>query len=95
MEQKYQINMDTTIVTALYDIGRDGWKQPFNRSYSDYFQYFNNILSLNCNLVVYIDEKDLNIVQNLRSYIDSDLNKTKIILKSFKESVIFVLYIFL
>lgn len=79
------MNNNTTIVTGLYNIGRDEWKHPFNRSYSDYFQYFNNILSLNCNLVIFIDEKDLNIVQNLRSYIDPDLNKTKIVLKNFKD----------
>jgi protein YibB len=78
-----EIDLNTTLVTGLYDIGRENWNSPFNRSYSNYFKYFENVLSLNSNIVIYIDEKDLEKVIILRSKIDPDLKKTKIILNKF------------
>jgi protein YibB len=76
--------MNTTIVTGIYDIGRGSWPN-FNRTYNEYFKYFKNILSLDCNIVIYIDEKDLNVVTLLRSEIDPNFNKTKIITNNFTE----------
>ena len=76
--------MKTTIVTALYDIGRGSWTN-FKRSYNEYFKYFKNVLSLDCNIVIYIDEKDLNVVRLLRSEIDPEFKKTKIITNKFTE----------
>ena len=84
MVQKYQINMDTTIVTSLYDIGRGSWPN-FKRTYNEYFKYFKNILSLDCNMTIYIDEKDLNVVNLLRSEIDPEFKKTKILTNKFTE----------
>jgi protein YibB len=76
--------MNTTIVTGIYDIGRGSWP-IFNRTYSEYFKYFKNVLSLDCEMVIYIDDKDSNAVKILRSKIDPEFKKTKIVTKSFIE----------
>lgn len=75
--------MNTTIVTSLYDIGRGSWNNLFQRSYQEYFKYFKNILSLDCNMVIYIDEKDYDTVKTLRSEIDPFFKKTKFNINSF------------
>lgn len=77
--------MNTTLVTGLYDIGRGNWNNVFRRSHSEYLEYFKNILSLDSNLIVFIDEKDLNTVQIFRAKVDPFFEKTKIITKSFTE----------
>lgn len=75
--------MSTTIVTALYDIGRGQWNNTFQRSHDEYIEYFKNILSLDCNLSIYIDEKDASAVQFFRSKIDPEFKKTEISLTPF------------
>lgn len=77
--------MNTTLVTALYDIGRGKWGNVFKRTHEEYLEYFQNILSLDSNLIVFIDEKDLNAVELFRSKIDPYFEKTRIITKSFVE----------
>ena len=75
--------MNTTIVTSLYDIGRGSWNNIFQRSYQEYFKYFKNVLLLDCNMVIYIDEKDFDTVKLLRSEVDPSFQKTKFIINSF------------
>jgi protein YibB len=75
--------MNTTIVTSLYDIGRGKWDNVFRRSHEEYLKYFENVLLLDCNIIIYIDEKDLNTVQIFRSKIDPTFKKTKIVLSPF------------
>lgn len=75
--------MNTTLVTALYDIGRGKWNNIFQRSHEEYLGYFKNILSLDSNLIIFIDEKDLHTVEVFRSKIDPFFEKTKIITKRF------------
>jgi protein YibB len=77
--------MSTTLVTALFDIGRGEWNNIFKRSHEEYLSYFKNILSLNANFVIYIDERDLKTVEDIRKHIDPELSKTKIIVKKFEE----------
>ena len=77
--------MNTTLVTGLYDIGRGKWNNVFQRSHNEYLEYFKNILSLDSNLIVFIDEKDLNTVQVFRAKVDPFFEKTKIITKKFTE----------
>ncbi|KAL5014102.1 hypothetical protein ScPMuIL_008372 [Solemya velum] len=66
----------TTLVTALYDIGRGSWKLS-PRSYGQYLEYFKRILSTNENMVIFVDEKDMDFVKNYRKQLNLD-NKTDI-----------------
>jgi protein YibB len=75
----------TTIVTALYDIGRGQWNNQFKRTHEEYLTYFNNILSFDSKLVIYVDEKDFEYVLSARKKIDPDLNNTVINIKKFSE----------
>lgn len=74
--------MNTTIITSLYNIGRDGWKH-WNRSHDLYLKYLSNVLSFKCNYVIYVDESDYDTVVKLRQKYDSDLISTKIIKRKF------------
>jgi protein YibB len=76
---------NTTIVTALYDIGRGLWNNQFRRMHQDYIEYFKNILSFDTNLIIFIDEKDLAQVQIYRSKIDPEFKKTKIVTTPFTQ----------
>lgn len=77
--------MSTTLVTALFDIGRGEWDNIFKRPHSEYLSYFRNVLSIDANFVVYVDEQNLQDIENIRREIDKDLSKTKIITKNFKD----------
>ena len=44
------------IVMALYDIGRDNWKN-FNLSYNTYLWWMKNTLSLDTDFVIFTEEK--------------------------------------
>lgn len=85
--------MSTTLVTALFDIGRGEWGNIFKRSHSEYLSYFKNVLSLDANFVIYIDEKDLEEVKSIRKIIDPEFTKTKILVKKFEELEICVKYL--
>ena len=56
---------ETTIVTALYDIGREKWGD-FKRPHSYYKDLMKNVLSFDSPMVVYIDEKDYDFVKEIR-----------------------------
>lgn len=75
----------TTIVTALYDIGRGQWNNIFKRTHDEYLSYFSNILSLDCNMVIFIDENDYDIVATFRKKIDPELKNTVIKVQKFKD----------
>jgi protein YibB len=79
------IEKNTTLVTALYDIGRGNWTPPFNRSHEKYFTYFSNILSLDSYIVIFIDKKDNDRILEIRKQHDPLLKKTHIINYSFEE----------
>lgn len=76
--------MKTTLITSLYDIGRNNWEH-WNRTQEQYFKYLGNILSLNSNIVVFIDEADLERVTNLRKTYDPELKYIKIITRKFND----------
>lgn len=77
--------MNTTLVTALYDIGRSDWGPLFTRPMETYLRYLENILSLDTNIVIFIDSTYYDYILKIRSRIDPDLTKTRIILKTFEE----------
>lgn len=63
-----------TIVTALYDIGRGRWEMS-SRSFGQYLEYFKRILSIDANIIVFIDGNDVKFVEDCRKQLDLD-NKT-------------------
>lgn len=73
-----------TITTAFFDIGRGDWN-GYQRSVEDYLGYSKNMLSLNCNMVIYTQEKFRHHFEEHRKHIDPDLTKTKIVTMSLEE----------
>lgn len=55
-----------TVVTGLFDIGRGNWNGYYNRSVDKYIGFFKNVLSLRVNMVVFIEEKFLSVVHEVR-----------------------------
>jgi protein YibB len=76
--------MDLTVTTALFDLNRATW-DGYQRSIDDYKNYSKNMLSLDCNMVIYTT-KDLeeHFLEN-RKVIDPDLKKTKVITLKLEE----------
>jgi protein YibB len=72
-----------TIVTALYDLGRSGWK-GFERPFEMYKQWMTYTLSIDAPMVIYVDEQDVEFVKEHRAKYSS---KTRIISKSFDDLV--------
>ena len=60
---------DFTIVTALYDLGRETWPH-FRRKLSTYLTYSIRLLALDVPLVVYIDERVEPFVRHFRQHFD-------------------------
>jgi hypothetical protein len=56
--------MDSTVITALYDIGRD--KHGDGRSIDEYLKWFEKTLQLNVPMVIYTEEKFKNFVVEKR-----------------------------
>lgn len=68
------------IVTCLYDIGRENWKN-FKMSYHTYLHWGEQVLSIDCPIVIFTEEKfSLDIVK-IRQKFDEHLNNTKVIVK--------------
>lgn len=78
------MNNNTTIVTALFDIGRDEW-DTFTMSYNTYLFWMANTLSLDCNMVIYTEKKFKERITTYRSIVDPTLSKTKIIITTVSE----------
>lgn len=68
---------DITIVTGIWDIGRDGLSEGWSRSYSDYMKRFDLVLDFDVNMIIYGDSKLQEIVSKKR-----DPNKTQFILRN-------------
>lgn len=75
----------TTIVTALYDIGRgeNDWG-PFTRSFDDYLEWMQCMLVIDNPMVIFTEEKAAKKIVEMRSIADPSMEKTKIIVKDFK-----------
>ena len=63
--------INTTIVTAFFDIGRSSWDVGFRRTNSHYYSYFKNLCKLKNDIVVFTSE-------DLIPYIKENTNKTNI-----------------
>jgi hypothetical protein len=68
-EPKIQItpNSKTTIVTGLWDIGRNGLSNDWSRSFDHYLKKFDDFLKIPNNLIIFGDEKLRDFVFERRS----------------------------
>lgn len=76
-----------TLVTALLDIGRGNWWE-YRRTIENYYQYLDNILHLNVDLVIFLDDKSADYIYKRRRGLGFE-QKTKVNIKKF---VIFSLF---
>jgi hypothetical protein len=49
--------MKLTLVTGLWDIGRDQLQEGWSRSYQHYLEKFSQLLDVDCNLIIFGDSK--------------------------------------
>lgn len=57
---------DVVLVTALYDIGRGNLNTGQKRTFEDYLDWFNETLKLNCPMVVFVEEENVDFVKQKR-----------------------------
>ena len=69
-----------TLVTGLWDIGRGNLNEGWNRSFNYYLEKFEELLKLDCNLIIFGD-KELEIFVSSRR----DMSKTKFVLRDISE----------
>ena len=60
-------NKKITIVTGLWDIGRDALTNDWSRSFNDYLEKFKSLLNVEYNLIIFGDEKLQKFVSEHRS----------------------------
>lgn len=75
---------NTAIVTAIFDIGRDKW-DSFGVQYHTYFWWMRNILYLDTNIIIYTESKFRDKILEYRKQVDTDLNKTILIIQPLEE----------
>ncbi len=68
--------MSLTLVTGLWNIGRDQLNEGWSRSYQHYLEKFSQLLKLDYNMIIFGDEELLKFVTNKREY-----HNTQFILK--------------
>ena len=56
-----------TLVTGLWDIGRDKLNDGWSRSYSHYIEKFKNLLNIDCNLIIFGDKELHKLVKEIRN----------------------------
>lgn len=64
-----------TIVTAIFDIGRDKWEN-YNLSYNTYLHWMRNLLLFDTHMVIYTESKFVEFIINHRKQVDPSLEKT-------------------
>jgi GR25 family glycosyltransferase involved in LPS biosynthesis len=75
---------NTSLVTAIFDIGRDKW-DSFGMSYHTYLWWMRNILYLDTNIVIYTEEKFVEDITNYRKEVDPDLQKTIMVVQPLED----------
>jgi len=75
---------NTSLVTAIFDIGRDKW-DSFGMSYHTYLWWMRNILYLDTNIVIYTEEKFVEDITNYRKEVDPDMEKTIMVVQPLEE----------
>lgn len=78
---KSLVNMSTTIVTSLYDIGREQLKgKNAYRPFAKYLDWFKNLLTINSPMVIFIDADLLDYVRKNRP----KTYQTKVVVRKFQ-----------
>ncbi len=80
-----------TIVTALYDIGRDNWEK-FTQSYGGYIHWMERTLSLDSNIVIYTESKFYEEIKRYRLKYDPQLEKTIFVIQELDQLTAYKLY---
>lgn len=84
---------NVTIVSALYYIGRDKWKQSgFGLGNDRYTGWMKNILSLDTNLILFTDDHYYDQILEVKKQYDSDLKSLRVIKSSIDEMESFQKY---
>jgi len=78
------IDINCTVVTALFNINRSEWKQYY-RTWDKYLEYFSNTLSLKSKFVIYVEESTVDFVKTERIKVDPNMEYTKIIEMKFED----------
>ena len=65
-----------TLVTGLWDIGRGNLEKGWNRSFDYYLNKFDDLLKIDCNLIIFGDESLYKFVSERR-----DMSKTQFIIR--------------
>lgn len=68
---KSNSNRSLTLVTGLWDIGRGDLKEGWSRKYSDYLEFFKNLLSIESNMIIFGDHELEKFVKQYRSEINT------------------------
>ncbi|KAK3594537.1 hypothetical protein CHS0354_023593, partial [Potamilus streckersoni] len=77
-----------TLVTALYDIGRENWSE-WGRNFNIYLEHFKKVLALNVHLAVFVDKSLLEFIKHNRQ---GKLDKTRVQVVQFSDLEIFQYY---
>ena len=80
-----------TIVTALYDIGRDNWDK-FTQSYGGYIHWMERTLSLDSNMVIYTQSKFYEEIKSYRMKYDPKLEKTIFVIQELDQLACYKMY---
>jgi hypothetical protein len=80
-----------TIVTALFDIGRDTW-DSYNLSYGSYLHWMRSLLMYDNQMVIFTDEKLLDEIKKNRLFADSKFEKTIFVVSDVSEIMSYKLY---
>ena len=59
--------MKTTLVTGLWDIGRGNMTEGWSRSFDHYLNKFSELLSVDCNMIIFGDKELMEFVSKHRS----------------------------
>ena len=85
--------INTTIVTCLFYIGRDRWKfSGFPPGYDRYSGWMKNFLSLDAQMIFYVDEFYYERAVEIRKQYDPNLEKTVFIKTSLDQLEVYKTY---
>ena len=73
-----------TIVTALFNIGRDTWDN-YQQGYDTYLNWMTSLLMYDTKMVIYTDDILYETILNKRKVCDPNLEKTIIVLKKVED----------
>jgi hypothetical protein len=78
MEEAKNTKNKTTIVTALFNLGRDNISQSFKRNYSDYLNKFGELLKCDSPMYIFADKSDEDFIWSIRQKHNTVVNTMSI-----------------